>query len=62
MKGANSIEYANTLSNIGLVYFNKNKTNQALEYYNRALAIYHKTDDGRDSIECAKNLQKLGYA
>lgn len=45
---------------MGLAYYNKNNFNQALEFYNRALNIYEKDDNHRESINCAKTLQNIG--
>ena len=60
MKGKESFDCADTLNNIGNVYYDQNKLNLALEYYNRALSIKEKVK-GKESFDCADTLHNIGY-
>ena len=60
MKGKESLEYAQTLNNIGGTYANQGKLNEAFEYYNRALSIYEKVS-GKKSVGYANNLNRIVF-
>ena len=57
-------ELADCLKNIGDIYLKMNENDNALGYYNRALAIYYEIDDRHDiekllpKIEQAKSISK----
>jgi tetratricopeptide (TPR) repeat protein len=58
--GKESIEYANTLSNIANVLDNRGYHKSAFKYYNRAAAIYQK--NGKELINYADILSNIGIA
>ena len=59
IKGADSIDVAQTLNNIGLVYKGKGDYNKALDHYNKSLEIETKIK-GADSIDVADTLNNIG--
>ena len=59
MKGKESLDCADTLNNIGLVYKDQGKFNLALEYYRRALIIFEKYK-GKESLNYAVTLSNIG--
>jgi len=56
--GEESIGWADTLYNIGIVYKNQNKVKSAFSSYNRAVTIYQKV--GKESIGWADALYNIG--
>jgi len=59
VRGKDSFDCAKTLNNIGLVYQDQEKLNQALEYYNKSLSIKEKVK-GEDSFDCVITLNNIG--
>jgi len=60
LKGKESIECTNTLSNIALVYRKQNKFKEALENYNRELSI-NELVKGKESMHCSFSLYNIGH-
>lgn len=59
MKGKDSIDCAQILGNIGLVYNSMGKNAEAIDCFSRALTIKEK-QTGKDSMDCAQTLNNLG--
>ena len=56
--GKESIQWAHTLNNIGILYSDQGKLDEALESYNKALTIHQKI--GKESIHWANTFHNIG--
>lgn len=55
-----SVDYAKTLNNIGLVYKAQRKPQEALEHYNMALSIYKRQPNNKEPIYQSRVLNNMG--
>ena len=61
IKGKRSIETADIIFNIGIIYNEQGNYPQALDYYQSCLEIYEKYK-GKESIESANTLHEMGVS
>ena len=59
IKGKKSLEFAYTLENIGVAYYNQGKHNEAIKYSNLSLNILEIVK-GKESLDCVSSLNNIG--